>query len=60
MLKIHKFSRHDDLAPEKCAPLCYNILFLSRSKPHLVSYITPHLCTHQRAVCSELCVKSSI
>jgi len=29
MLTIHKFNRHGDLAPEKYAPLCYNILFLA-------------------------------
>jgi hypothetical protein len=29
MLTIHKFSRHGELAPENCAPMCHNILFLA-------------------------------
>ena len=31
-LRIHKFSRHGDLEPQKCAPMCCNILFLT-AKP---------------------------
>ena len=36
-----KFSRHGELAPENCAPMCYNILFLAATPiychPNLVA-----------------------
>jgi len=42
MLRIHIYSRHCDLATEKCASMCYNILFLTANPTYC--HIQYHIC----------------